>query len=105
MRSTSFFCSFTPKLGLHNAKFPNTRGFTSTVLAKASLPSSQRVMLNTLTEMKHDKWGFVIYRCTYRDDNAWDHFQQIVLKNSREEMRASDAPELADKLEDRKSVV
>ncbi|KAI7483805.1 hypothetical protein KC351_g4901 [Hortaea werneckii] len=63
------------------------------------LPSPQRIVLNTLEHMKHDKWGFVIYRCTYRDDAAWDRFKHIVFENTRKEMQASDAPQLADKLE------
>jgi hypothetical protein len=56
-------------------------------------------MLNTLGKMKHDKRGFVIYRCTYQDEEAWNRFEQIILENTQEEMQESDAPEVADKLE------
>jgi hypothetical protein len=63
------------------------------------LPSPQRMLLNSLAELKHDKWGFVIYRCTYQDDAAWDCFKQIVLERTQEEMQESDTPEVADKLE------
>ena len=49
--------------------------------------------------MKHDKWGFVIYRCTYQDDEAWDRFKQIVLARTHKEMQESDTPKVADKLE------
>jgi len=56
-------------------------------------------VLNTLKNVKHDKWGFVIYRCTYQCDEAWDRFKQIVLGRTHEEMQESDAPEVADKLE------
>ena len=57
------------------------------------------MLLDSLAELKHDKWGFVIYRCTYQDDEAWGRFKQIVLERAQEDMQESDAPEVADKLE------
>ena len=57
------------------------------------------MLLDSLAELKHDKWGFVIYRCTYQDDEAWERFKRIVLERTQEDMRESDAPEVADKLE------
>ncbi|KAI6814616.1 hypothetical protein KC340_g16011 [Hortaea werneckii] len=83
----------------NNTTSSDIRCFASTLPAKASLPSPQRVILNTLEHLKHDKWGFVIYRCTYQDDKAWTRFKQIVFENTQNEMQRSDAPEVADKLE------
>ena len=31
-----------------------------------------------LHQLDHTKWGFVIYRCTYDDDAAWERFLQIL---------------------------
>jgi hypothetical protein len=63
------------------------------------LPSPQRIVLNTLEELKHDKWGFVIYRCTYQDDEGWDRFKQIVHERTQNSIQKSDAPEVAASLE------
>ena len=31
---------------------------------------------NSLVFTKQDKWGWVIYRTTYKDDAAWERFKQ-----------------------------
>lgn len=31
-----------------------------------------------LGEMRHVKWGFIFYRCTYSDDSSWQRFMDIV---------------------------
>lgn len=49
--------------------------------------------------MKHDKWGWVIYRCTYDDDDAWTRFKQSINQQSRETIARSDTPEAGDSLE------
>lgn len=64
-----------------------------------SLPSAQRKILEDLAKLGHDKWGFVIYRCTYRDNQAWDRFKDIVRRRTLEDMADSDAPEAADRLQ------
>lgn len=33
---------------------------------------------------KPDKWGTVIYRCTYKDDQAWSRFKQKLQTETRE---------------------
>lgn len=43
-------------------------------------------ILAELRCLKHDKWGWVIYRCTYGDDEAWAKFQKIFNDRSRKEM-------------------
>ena len=42
------------------------------------LPSPQSILLHTLQHAKHDKWGFVIYRCTYHSEADWARFKSIL---------------------------
>jgi len=46
-----------------------------------------------------EKWGWVIYRCTYDDDETWAKFRAQVEARSRQKIAQSDAPEIADRLE------
>lgn len=62
-------------------------------------PSEERQWQNTIAESKLDKWGWVIYRCTYKDNQAWERFKQNIIETSRRGINESDAPELADRLE------
>ncbi|KFX88445.1 hypothetical protein O988_09020 [Pseudogymnoascus sp. VKM F-3808] len=39
-----------------------------------------------LRHLKHDKWGWVIYRCSYANDEDWTRFQQIINEKSRQDM-------------------
>jgi hypothetical protein len=64
-----------------------------------TIPSEDSQVLDELKRLKHDKWGHVIYRCTYNDDAAWDRFKQIVHEETRESLRDSDSPALAEYLE------
>ncbi len=61
--------------------------------------SAEQNIRDTLREMRHDKWGFLIYRCTYADDPAWARFKQIINERSRQDVADSDVPELANSLE------
>lgn len=63
---------------------------------KMKLPSPQRVLSEVLTSSKHDKWGFVTYRCTYQDDLAWERFKQIFRERTQQALQRSDTPEVAD---------
>jgi hypothetical protein len=64
------------------------------------LYSDESLVMDQLKRLKHDKWGYVIYRCTYEDDAAWDRFKQIVHERTQEDLQDSDdTPELADYLE------
>lgn len=73
--------------------------FHASTEGTAAIGASHRIVLDTLEEMKHDKWGFVIYRCTYKDDQGWHRFKQIVHGCTQEDMQSSDAPEVFEKLE------
>jgi hypothetical protein len=49
--------------------------------------------------LKHNKWGWLIYRSTYDDDEAWTRLKQTLTQQSRHIIAASDTPELADSQE------
>jgi hypothetical protein len=54
--------------------------------------------MDQLKDSKLDKWGYVIYRCTYADnDAAWERFKTIVHEQTQEDLDAT--PELANRLE------
>lgn len=63
------------------------------------LLSPERMILNTLKQSKHDKWGFVIYRCTYEDDEGWELFKHLLHERTENTIQPSDAPEATDSLE------
>jgi hypothetical protein len=71
---------------------------TSKVTAM-SLPSSEQVISDWLKNNKFDKWGWVIYRCTYNDDEGWTRFKQFIIQQSHTHIAECDTPELADSLE------
>ncbi|KAK1449319.1 hypothetical protein CMEL01_08634 [Colletotrichum melonis] len=46
-----------------------------------------------------DKWGWVIYRTTYGDDEAWERCKEIITYRTRRNIADSDAPGIAKNLE------
>ncbi|KAI7466088.1 hypothetical protein KC357_g7469 [Hortaea werneckii] len=64
-----------------------------------TLPTPYRNLVDRLSKLKQDKWGFLIYRCTYRDNRDWELFKAIVHRRTQKDMAYSDVPELADSLE------
>ncbi|KAH6706369.1 hypothetical protein BKA61DRAFT_138235 [Leptodontidium sp. MPI-SDFR-AT-0119] len=72
---------------------------SSSMATNMSLPSPQRVLFDCLQDGKHDKWGWVIYRCTYDDDEGWNRFKRFIIQQSQANIVESDTPELADGLE------
>lgn len=52
---------------------------------KLEVPVLERVH-RLLTTHRLEKWGFVIYRCTYTDDHAWARFMEV-LDQEREALR------------------
>lgn len=64
-----------------------------------SLLSPERAIFDWLKNQGHDKWGWVIYRCTYDDDKAWARFKEFIIQQSRADIANSDTPELSDSLE------
>jgi len=63
------------------------------------IPSDDSLVLDDLKRLKHDKWGYVVYRCTYKDDATWDAFKRTVHEQTQEGFQDSDSPELAEYLE------
>ncbi|BCR84336.1 uncharacterized protein ACHE_11738A [Aspergillus chevalieri] len=72
---------------------------SSTSPRTASLESSERSILDYMNQNNYDKWGWVIYRCTYNDDEAWARFKDTVGHQTRQSIAKSKAPELGNKLE------
>lgn len=66
----------------------------------AQLPSEATNMRQTLAQLPEiEKWGWVIYRCTYTDDATWAKFRDLVEAHSRESIAESEAPEIAKQME------
>jgi hypothetical protein len=65
------------------------------------LTSPQSAIRSDLAVLPIDKWGWVIYRCSYASANEAirARFRSRVETHSRENIAASDAPEIADRLE------
>lgn len=63
------------------------------------IPSPESQILHMLKHLKQDKWGFVIYRCTYQNDQAWSRFKKLVHDRTKKALAESDTPEIADSLE------
>ncbi|PGH02267.1 hypothetical protein AJ80_08892 [Polytolypa hystricis UAMH7299] len=63
--------------------------------------STARKIQWDLGDSKDAKWGWVIYRCTYKPelDGYWESFKCFVNQKSRQEIAKSDAPEIAEKLD------
>ena len=69
-------------------------------MSSSTIPSAVQNIRDDLRHFKHDKWGWVIYRCTYGDDEAWTRFQQIINERSRKRMaKPGVPPEVANSLE------
>lgn len=71
--------SFQSRLGLPKFPLPSTsrQSFHSSPTQRNKWISSEAI----LYELKHrkiEKWGWVFYRTTYKDDEAWDIFKQKV---------------------------
>ncbi len=49
---------------------------------------------DTLHQTMQEKWGWVIYRTTYKDDGAWERFRNSVNTSSRETLRKQGASPL-----------
>ncbi|KAL8909497.1 MAG: hypothetical protein Q9207_000177 [Kuettlingeria erythrocarpa] len=69
-------------------------------MSSCTIPSAVQNIHDDLRHFKHDKWGWIIYRSTYGDDEAWTRFQQTINERSRERMaKPGVPPEVANSLE------
>lgn len=70
----SVFSTYHPWSASWRIALPTVRR-TASRSASRRLQSPQRMLLDSLAEFKHDTLGFVVYRCTYQNDAAWNHFK------------------------------
>ncbi|KAH8693417.1 hypothetical protein GQ44DRAFT_719628 [Phaeosphaeriaceae sp. PMI808] len=84
----------TTQLSVHGRIYP-PRSSSRTMIAD----SPELNLRNYLEGLPIEKWGWVIYRCAYDDDQTWTRFRAHVESSSRESIAESDAPEIADLLE------
>jgi hypothetical protein len=63
--------------------------------------SAARKIQWLLREGGDDKWGWVIYRCTYKSElyGHWKNLKRLVEQQTRESIAESDAPDIAEKLD------
>ncbi|KAM3497119.1 hypothetical protein MY10362_009517 [Beauveria mimosiformis] len=58
-------------------------------------PTDEHSIADELDFFNEKKWGWVIYRCTYGDDAAWERFKELVARQTRKDLTSSpysDAP-------------
>ncbi|KXH38489.1 hypothetical protein CSIM01_05614 [Colletotrichum simmondsii] len=80
------------------SRTPQRRVFSEFSTARV-LPTSQATIANHLRNCDIDKWGWVIYRTTYGDDEAWERCKEIITYRTRRNIADSDAPGIAKNLE------
>lgn len=52
-----------------------------------------------LKESRHNKWGFIFYRCSYEDNSAWKHFTDIVRRRAELDLNADKGIDIKKSLE------
>ncbi|MCJ1224048.1 hypothetical protein MMC12_000691 [Toensbergia leucococca] len=52
------------------------------------------VLKHQLQEDGQRNWGFVIYRCTYGNDNLWNYFMKVINERVRASLDFYETPEL-----------
>lgn len=68
--------------------------FSSSTATKSRYSSHVEQIRNNLQRFRYDKWGFVIYRCTYDDDVAWKCFLEILYERTRNALDREDGSDL-----------
>ena len=93
----SVYSGYRP-MSVSRLPLPSNSRHSSTVAGqiKMQLPSPHSSLSKVPTSSKHDKWGFVVYRCTYHDDHAWERIKQIFHERTQQALQRSDTPEVAD---------
>lgn len=62
--------------------------------------SEARILMEDLDSSKHEKWGWVVYRTDYSDDQKWEKFKEEINRRSRVDLITStDAPGMAERLD------
>jgi hypothetical protein len=66
-------------------------------VARGEMFNTADMIRNQLNEDGHRVWGFVVYRCTYGDDAAWETFLERMHTRIRRYMEYNDGLNLLDK--------
>lgn len=61
-------------------------------------PTEAEQLEQLLKDRRFDTWGFVIYRCAYGNDKAWEECMQILKARERRQLEWYEKPELYDSL-------
>ncbi|KAK8081221.1 hypothetical protein PG996_000002 [Apiospora saccharicola] len=90
--------SSSSRIGLERTS-PEFRHITGDEWEDASAP--QKIQWTLEPQGDAGKWGWVVYRTSYKPelDVAWETLKQLILKQSREDVADSEAPEVIDKME------
>jgi len=67
-------------------------------LAELALADDTVKISRALDQAGQKIWGFVVYRCTYEDDNAWERFKTIANARVQQETELSDALDIINSL-------
>lgn len=55
---------------------------------------------HAMDESNCDKWGFVVYRCTYKDNDVkWQRFKDLLISRNRQQLLPTSLPGLADQMD------
>ena len=52
-----------------------------------------------LQKWGHKKWGFVIYRCTYKNDAEWSQFMDFLNRWTSSRLKADDSLDMMESLD------
>lgn len=45
-------------------------------------------------ESGYGKWGWIVYRCTYSDDEGWNNFKQMIIREMHNGITKPNTPDL-----------
>lgn len=81
--------------------YPKTQPFSSTSRLNNNMDRNNegQILKQQLQDTGQQKWGFVIYRCTYGDDESWERFVKIVNERVRTSMDFYGTLELMENLD------
>ncbi|CAG7943021.1 unnamed protein product [Penicillium salamii] len=82
----------------HPAQFPPVQSLSPRIPSMSPHFNEADRIEKYLHEDGHRAWGFVIYRCTYESDTAWEEFMRRLLANTEETLEGSGGLDLLDNL-------
>lgn len=63
------------------------------------MPSDSQHVRKLLSYRGQEKWGFIIYRCTYKDDAQWARFMELLNEWTQKNLESDKALDLMDSLD------